>query len=71
MKKTLKKRLTEYAKSTGDRCENCYWWWSGSSGYSCHHHLYHEIKPCGSFEMKLVIEEDPAKEYEEFQKMWN
>ena len=72
MKLAQKKKLTEFALSGGDRCENCKWYWTDSFGRECHHHYYHQIKPCGFFEDKCsYVKPDISQKYDEYQAEWN
>ena len=62
-----------------DRCENCYWYWTGASGYECHRPRQDGDKRCrrpvddkdncGWFEPK--VEKPEIDEYEQYQKEWN
>lgn len=54
-----------------DRCENCYWYWTDSAGFSydCQHYPKPIYSPCGYFEQKLKREK--VDTYEQYQEEWN
>ena len=65
-----------------DRCENCYWYWSGEQGYECHKPMYNggprrkkiingepRQEVCGWFEQKY--QKPVVDEYEQYQEEWN